>query len=397
MPMSSRRFSKCALLLGLGFLGLSVCWPAGQATAQSARRGFGSGTQSEGRVLEFRADLPWAMLRLEGENKISGVSPLRVPGPLAGELWLSAKGRGVEGQLGRVTVRLDEQGPRIESFGGVPFRERLMRSFLYPGYPQWRYGRRGRAVLMGGAALAGLIKTYMYQQDLQDAGDATDAADLAHSANTLAEEQPRLLNELEAAREDEEHAVYRRNLALAATGACWGIGLLDMLLFSPRFRVSHADEGSLALHMQRKTRMDAVLRSALFPGLGQEYNGQRKKAFLVGLGGILAGGYLLDQQTRYDEAVRAFEKVESRYERSTSVDERYTLGTELQRLYDEEEDRYRRRNVALGVAGGYWVLSLLDAAVSFSEPWGDVGVQGGRRFGLVVEPGRGELAAQVCF
>jgi hypothetical protein len=396
MPMRSRRFSKWSLLFALGFLA-GACWPGGQAAAQTALRGSARGQQSEGRVLEFRTDLPWAMLRLQGDSKISGVSPLRVPGPLAGKLWLTAKGRGVETQLGRITVRLDEQGPRIDSYGGLPFHERLMRSLLLPGYPQWRYGRRGRAVLLGGAAIVGVVWTLGAQGDLWDAEDATQAAELALHANSLAEERPRLLNELEDARLDEDHEAYRRNVALAATGACWGIGLLDAVLFAPRFHVSHADEGSLALHMQRKTRMDAVLRSALFPGLGQEYNGQNTKAFLVGLGGIVAGGYLLHHQIRYDEAVRDFEKVKQRYERAATVEERDELGLQLQLLYDREDDRYGRRNLALEIAAGYWVFSVLDAALSFAEPWGDVGVQGPRRFGLVVEPSRGEFAAQMSF
>ena len=115
------------------------------------------------------------------------------------------------------------------------------------------------------------------------------------------------------------------------------------------------------------------------------------------MGGAVVGGFLLREQIRYDEAVRDFEKVERRYERAATVDERSALATELQLVYDREDDRYGRRNLALGVAAGYWVLSILDAAVSFAQPWGEVGVQGPRRFGLVAEPTRGELAAQVCF
>jgi hypothetical protein len=355
------------------------------------------GTYSEGRALEFRTDLPWAFLQLSSQPRVSGVSPLRVPGPLSGKFWLTARGPGVEAQLGRVSVGLDEEGARIFSYGALPLRETILRAALYPGYAQLRWGDRGRGLLMGAAATGALAWAAWTQFDVWEKEDDVDVVLRAIDASTVAAERAELSVAFQDARAEENQARERRNLLLVACGVTWGVSLVDALLFSPRFHVSSADESSLTLGMRRKTRSDAILRSAVFPGLGQTYNGQHNKAVLAALAGLAVGTVFLKQQMDYDESVSELERVDSRLATSTSISERDALLLERERLFDRADNDYRSRNLALGFAAGVWALSVADAALAFDRRWGDTRVRGGSGFGLAVDPARGELAARLHF
>ena len=69
----------------------------------------------------------------------------------------------------------------------------------------------------------------------------------------------------------------------------------------------------------------------------------------------------------------------------------------LQRLEQDEEDRRRDRNLALAVAGGTWLLSVLDTAISFGRVWGGESVRDGTSLGIVPVPEKRALAARLRF
>ncbi|GJM45486.1 MAG: hypothetical protein DHS20C21_23280 [Gemmatimonadota bacterium] len=348
----------------------------------------------EGRALEFRTDLPWARLDLSGRESVDGVSPLRVPGFLEGEYWLSAWGPGVELQRGRVRVKLDEGGSRIASYGRRPFSETLAYSVLYPGIIQRGQQQRGKSLFLGLAATAGLVGTAIAQNQLWNAEEDVDVASRATS--TDAEVAAELKNVLQDRREDRDHAADRRNIVLAATGAVWGVGLLDAFLFSPGFRVTSADESSISLSMQSKTRFDAVVRSIVFPGLGQEYNGESAKGAWVATGAVAGGLWLMYRQDEYSRAIADFDQVHERFEAATTVADRNRLSLEQQALFSEVEDQERDRNVAMVILGAYWGVAAIETALSFGEAWGDRTVrQSG--VGLSLDPSRGAVAAQWKF
>jgi hypothetical protein len=352
------------------------------------------GLRREGRALEFRTDLPWAILALEGDEDIVGVSPLRVPGPLAGDFWLRAGGAGVETERGRVRVELDEAGSRLESWGSIPLRETLMRGLLFPGYAQHRYGEKGKGAFLLVSGLTGLGLTTWAQLEFWDEEDALVELEQRFAATGVGAEREALQEQLGDAREEKTAAADRRMLFLGATAAVWGVSLLDAVAFSPDFHVSGADESTLALALHRKTRLDAMLRSTLFPGLGQAYNGRRNKAVLVGLAAASAGAWLLHEQDAYNGAVSDFRKVRARYEGEASIDERAALLNQQKALYDEVEDAGTDRDVALAILTGVWALSLLDTALDFGEAWGDVPVEA--RVGLG-PGGEGTVTAQMRF
>ncbi len=372
--------------IAAGLCAFVLLGAAGGAAAQGARR--------EGRALEFRTDLPWARLALEGGDDIGGVSPLRIPGPLQGDFWLVAGGPGVETQRGRVRIELDEAGSRIDSHGTIPFRESIMRSVLFPGYPQLRYGESGKSRFLMLSTVAGLAGSVWAETTVRDSESRISELEGQIALSGVAADRDRLGRELQDEIEEKSFRTNRRNLLLGATGVVWGVSFLDAVAFRPGFDVSQADESSMTLALSRKTRLDAMLRSAVFPGLGQAYNGRRTKAALVALAGIGAGAHYLWRQNEYNEAVAEFLKAENRFESSVSVDERTRLLAEQQSLFDDVKDRRSERNIGLAVFGGVWFLSLVDTALDFGGEWGGARVAGS--FGLSVDPS-GAVCAQVEF
>lgn len=350
----------------------------------------------EGRSLEFRTDLAWSRLQLEGREQIDGVSPLRVPGPLSGKFWLSAWGPGVELQRGRVDVDLDDGGSGILSYGrrGVP--ETLLYSILYPGIIQYGQGQQGKGIYLGALATAGLVGSVVTEAMLWNARDDLEAAERAYYATTLASEQHQLANVRQDRREERDRAVDRRTIMLIGTGAVWGVSLLDATLFSPDFRVARSSADGLTLGMRPKTRAKALARSLLFPGLGQEYNGESTKAAWVGTGAVAAGLWLMYRQDQYAESAADYNKAHRRFVAATTVEEREYYSALQQNRYSRVVDRQRDRNLAIGILGGYWGIAALETVLSFGESWGDLPVRG-TEVGLTVDPMEGAVAAQWKF
>jgi hypothetical protein len=361
---------------------------AGPAFAQDAAVAV-----EEGPALEFRANVPWARVVLEGDPSVAGRSPLRVPGPLAGSLWLYAAGPGLEEQRGKVHIVLDENGSHIASYGALRFGPTMMRALLYPGFAQWQAQERSKAKTMIFAATTGLAFSLWAHDDYRGALDRRESAeaDLAAAPDSTL---PAVRESLRGARAEEGHLRDRRDLALAATGVVWGVSLVDAVLFRPRFDVTEADETSLTVSLRRKWRGQAIARSLFFPGLGQEYNGQRRKAFWVAMGGLAAGSYTA---WRMDDVARAEARLRQAEDRLQELDtpENQALRDKSQGDVDQTRNE---RDTAFKILAGYWGLSLLDAALSFESPWGDVPV-GSPHSSLHwrVDPARGVLAGELRF
>jgi len=379
MPLHLR-FVRLLPLLALASL-------PGYASAQ--------GVQAEGNALEFRTDLPWAYIQLLGDDEISGVSPLRIPGPLSGDFWIRASGYRVETQFGRIRVGLDDQGTRIVSYGRGPLSITLLQT-LYPGLPQYQTKQKKKGLLMGVTGFFAITAFGWAQREWWDADRAVTEAErnVERAENGLELRIAR--TQLAVARESSTYAADRRNLTLFAVGVVWGVSFLDAVVFRPGFHVAQADEGSLALEMKPIRRFDATVRSLVFPGLGQEYNGQSRKGFLVACGGIAMGTWLLRTQDRYNAAVSDYQTEKILYAGSLSVEARNLRAANLESLYDDVGERERNRNIAAGLTAAYWVANILDAAFNFGSPWGEQEPRPAG-FGMSVDPLSGTLAARMNF
>jgi hypothetical protein len=353
---------------------------------------------TEGPTLEFKTDLPWGHLALVGNERMKGTSPLLVPGPVSGNYWLLASGRGVEDQRGRIRIRLDEEGPTIASYGRPGFTETFLRATLYPGHAQYRALERRKGLVMIGAATASLTLTVLAQRDLWDAESSRDAASRAFDQSGTVEQKLLLQDALIDATEDVSFYEQRRDMFLRATAVCWGISYLDALFFRPAFNVRQADASSVTLGMQPKTRLDATLRSLVFPGLGQLYNSEPRKAGWMAAAGLAAGGWLLYRQDLYNEAISDLNKIDGRIGGATSVPEREALEAARAIQYGEVDDRYQERNVAVVLLAGAWGVAAIDAFYSHGKKWGNRTVRSSSgAFGLRADPLQGTVSARLEF
>ena len=139
-----------------------------------------------------------------------------------------------------------------------------------------------------------------------------------------------------------------------------------------------------------RSKKDAAFRSLLVPGWGQIYNREPAKGyvFMGAVGASIATGVVLhslgssaerdykNAQTPEQLCAAAGKPVDQ----CTPEDQQAAAGS----LRSKAENRYTARNVALAVAGGLWLLNLLDAYIS--------GVDGDRLLGgasawVAPEPG----------
>lgn len=102
--------------------------------------------------------------------------------------------------------------------------------------------------------------------------------------------------------------------------------------------------------MERTTRPGAIARSLLLPGLGQRYEGYRGRSWaMVGLtSASVAYAVLADRSFR----------------RARDVYDEAAIDAEFVALWDDYSKKADRADLAMGVVGAVWALSLVDVALS---------------------------------
>jgi hypothetical protein len=293
-----------------------------------------------------------------------------------------------------VKIELTPTGARLGSFGAAPFRDRLLQNLLYPGYAQLRFGEKGKAFALAAAATAGVGFTIWAQSELWEAEDDAESARAAFAESGVSEEERTARGRrLRDALEQEVFASDRRDRLMFATGAVWGLGILDGLLFAPEFPVTRVAPQRLMLRPSSRSRLAAGVRSAAFPGIGQHYNGQPVKAALTAAGGAAALVYLLHERNDYDAAAKDFRQ--SRRHLANAENEEALAQAEAAKKAAEEEldDADRDRTLALGVTLGVWGVSILDAVLGAREGSG----ASRTRFSLSLDPSRRAAAAELRF
>ncbi|MBN1622313.1 MAG: hypothetical protein JW871_06955 [Endomicrobiales bacterium] len=112
-----------------------------------------------------------------------------------------------------------------------------------------------------------------------------------------------------------------------------------------------AEDEPIRINFYAKTRTNALLRSAVLPGWGQVFNGQRRKGYIIGameLTTVLGSVYLFSQA-------------------STKYDEYADTGLKNSTLYDDYQTQYNTAVMATGVAVVIWLYSMADAYFSGSS------------------------------
>jgi hypothetical protein len=130
----------------------------------------------------------------------------------------------------------------------------------------------------------------------------------------------------------------------------------------------------LQVKLGRRTLAKSLLRSALIPGWGQLYRGQKLKGTLLVVGTAVAAGGVIWTHEEYRDEVDRFDEARRVYEQETHLDELPSRYEAVQRASRRADRAYDRRNVALAGLGGIYALNLLDCI--FFGPTGEVSSSG---------------------
>jgi hypothetical protein len=129
----------------------------------------------------------------------------------------------------------------------------------------------------------------------------------------------------------------------------------------------------MTFRLQPKTPFKAFYRSLVVPGWGQFYSerGLIGSVFLGAAAGALF--YLAKNEEKYQDAVIDYEQASARLDGSgASVDDQQEIMKELQSFEKTLQEDMNRRDTSLYIAGGIWLLNILDSVLFFPNHAKDV-------------------------
>jgi hypothetical protein len=118
---------------------------------------------------------------------------------------------------------------------------------------------------------------------------------------------------------------------------------------------------NLDIHLHRKTRFRAALRGILLPGWGQSYNGSRSRGIFYGVAEAAALVGVVWTWELYRQDVDDFDAAVEAYQAGGSVSQLPRLWKDVESRSSHADDGYDHYKIALGVAGGIYAISILDA------------------------------------
>jgi len=128
---------------------------------------------------------------------------------------------------------------------------------------------------------------------------------------------------------------------------------------------------SMNIRLTQKTPLRAGLRSAIVPGWGQFYNGQRQKGTLFFLAEVAALGGTLWADVKRQDAMDDYEAARREYLAADQIDEIEAAYEVMLRKFDDLEKWHAQRRRLAYVAAAVWVANVVDATVLFPAPGGD--------------------------
>jgi len=186
-----------------------------------------------GAGLEIKSDPPGTTVILNGEFRLTGVTPTTFSQPLSGRYELAASREGYETY--HTTLNLTGGAPLQVSIKLSPKTrfKAFLRSAVVPGWGQFYAGERGRGILFGIATLAtGATLAVTHIDYLSKKEDYDDLLEEFEEERSI--ERKKLLEErLDLVREEAYDAETVRNIALGAAAAVYVYNLLDALIFFP--------------------------------------------------------------------------------------------------------------------------------------------------------------------
>ncbi len=125
-----------------------------------------------------------------------------------------------------------------------------------------------------------------------------------------------------------------------------------------------------------KTITGALLRSAVFPGWGQHYQGKKVRGWVFTLATLAGSGASFYYRQRYNASKDEYEATRQRYRQAF---DNATIALYRQRMhekYDETNDWRTKTNLAIGLTTAVWVWNLLDTVLFPPQYDKKIGING---------------------
>jgi hypothetical protein len=202
--------------------------------------------QDEPAQISVQSNPPGATVTIEGEARLSGVTPAAFHQTLIGDYLLKVSRSGFETYSSRVMLSPDR--PIVINVDLVPKTrfKAAARSVFIPGWGQRYSEHNGRRMLFTGLAVAAVGYYLMADADFDDKNDVFldrlsqyDASAAGGSLADLKWIQPRL----DKAQREAWDAENRRRFAIGMVVAVWGWSVLDALLLFPENRAEISVKG----------------------------------------------------------------------------------------------------------------------------------------------------------
>lgn len=121
----------------------------------------------------------------------------------------------------------------------------------------------------------------------------------------------------------------------------------------------------ISINLAPKTRLKGTLRSAIVPGWGQYYYGEKKKSFLFSFATLGAAAAFVVADNDFSNKNDAYVFARNDYAAATNVEDKYRLKQTLDEKQRQAYDAENVRRATLVLVGVAWGFNLLDAIVFF--------------------------------
>ena len=121
----------------------------------------------------------------------------------------------------------------------------------------------------------------------------------------------------------------------------------------------------ITITLSPKTRLKGALRSAIFPGWGQYYYGEKKKSFLFSFATLGAAAAFVIADNDFSNKNDDYVSAKNDYTAATNVEDKYRLKQILDEKQRQAYDAENIRRTTLVLVGVAWGFNLLDAIVFF--------------------------------
>ncbi|UCF78255.1 MAG: PEGA domain-containing protein [Candidatus Eiseniibacteriota bacterium] len=323
-------------------------------------------------------------VELSGATRVSGAAPFEFSALQGGHFRVRLLRPGFETSVG--WIELSPPGPsspfRVEPKLHLPDVALSLSGLAGPS--KFLRGERQKGIVLSiaqGAALVGASVEEWRARDFRSKYDETrDKYRVAQSEEEAAFYHAEMKHNYELT----ESALESRNGYLIAAAVPAAYVLVENFLLGRRDAFVAVRGEEVTFGLRPVSMPAAMLRGALFPGMGHVYAGHGglgavwSASVLSAVGAALvADGSYRDSRVEYDEALSAY--------RSADTEEAARLArTELESSFESMEDAYQLRRVLRGVAVGLWVLSVLDAGRAATVWQGGVPAFGERSLSLDV-------------